>query len=170
MKKVLIVFTLISFQGLRAEYLCAHPFYVSIIQLDHNLQNESLEITFKIFTDDLEMSIVKESDVNLYLTSTKENKKADSLISNYLNRHFKIKLDGNLSKLDFIGFEAAFDITKIYIEANSAESDLKLIEIESDILVSEIPDQSNVFHYEKNENIKSLILNRNNTKGEILAE
>ncbi len=171
MKIVSVVFTLIlTFQVSKASTALNHPFYVSIIQLDHNLQNKSLEITFKIFTDDLEKSIAKESGVNLYLTGQKEYEKSDSLIFSYLKRHFQLSPDDKICNLKFIGFEASFDVTKIYLEAEGINPNLSKIKIESDILVSEIPEQSNVFHYQKNDDIKSLILNRSNTIGEILIE
>ena len=35
----------------------AHPFYVSIATLHYNQESRALEITLKVFTDDLEASI-----------------------------------------------------------------------------------------------------------------
>ena len=48
-KKIVFVFCFFIFWS---PFSQAHPFYVSICQIDYNKENSSLEISIKIFADD----------------------------------------------------------------------------------------------------------------------
>ncbi|MEQ8520183.1 MAG: hypothetical protein RLN79_04610 [Cytophagales bacterium] len=157
-------FLFFTFHPLFGEKHLNHPFYVSIIHINHNFKTNCLELTFKIFTDDLETGIKGDSGkiLNLYHSS---NNKADSIISNYLKSHCQIKISSAPAKLNFIGIETAFDVTEVYFTIDSVKSLIDSIEINCDLLVEEIPDQSNIFHYQIGDKTKSLILNKKNTNG-----
>ena len=40
-------------------YLIFHDFHVSVTDLEHNAQNQTVEVSHRIFIDDLEMALKK---------------------------------------------------------------------------------------------------------------
>ena len=71
-----------------AALLIAHAYYVTICQIDHNVETASLEITFKFFTDDLENALREAGDSEARLTVGSDRDEADVLVRDYLNKKF----------------------------------------------------------------------------------
>jgi len=63
----------------------AHPFYVSLCQVDYNNQNHTLEISVKIFADDLLRAIENKGISDLHLGEDMENPESGKYIFNYIN-------------------------------------------------------------------------------------
>ncbi|QNL22482.1 hypothetical protein HZR84_11195 [Hyphobacterium sp. CCMP332] len=162
---VVTFFLFFAFHQIFAEKHLNHPFYVSIIHVNHNLKTNCLELTFKIFTDDLETGIKYDSGKILNLYHSSNTKKADSIISDYLKSHFRINISDVPSNLNLVGIETAFDVTEVYFTIDSVKPNIDSIEINCDLLVEEIPEQSNIIHYQIRDKTKSLILNKKNTNG-----
>lgn len=170
MSKVLIF--LVSFFLISQHFIqaIAHPFYVSIVQLDHNLSTKSLEATFKIFTDDLEGAILHENYPDPKLGTRNQAKDADSTLYSFILKHFSITVNGKSTENVFIGMEPEFDVTRIYIEFLNVPDEIYEILVETDLLVEVLADQSNIIHYQKNKEIESLILNREKQSGKIVPK
>lgn len=137
----------------------AHPFYVAIVNLEYKKDSKSIEAIFRIFTDDFEKSISEEYNEPLFLSTPKQNANADSLVKNYMKNHFEIFSNKEKLNSDYIGFQSEFDVSKVYIEFKSAES--TEIEISSDLLMQEFPEQTIVVNLEIEKETRSLILNKN---------
>ncbi len=168
MKNIVITLLLIfTIDRLIAETHFNHPFYVSIIQINHNLDAPCLELTFKIFTDDLEIGISGDTGNMINLSHFNENKKADSIISDYVKNHFKLKISGKTSSLEFVGLKSTFDVTEVYFTIQLAKAHIESMEINCDLLVNEIPKQTNILHYQIRDKTRSLILDINNIRGKI---
>jgi len=69
--------------------LQAHEYYVSICDIEFNSESNTLEITLKLFTDDLENTL-QQGKSRLYLGEDGESATADSLLESYLKRVFAI--------------------------------------------------------------------------------
>lgn len=146
-----------------------HPFYVSIITIDHSPQSSRLEVTFKIFTDDLENGIEHENQVKLKLATEEQIDQANELISAYLKEHFKLKINGQGFSGKYLGFEPEYDVTRIYVEYVII-AELVEIEVMTDLLTEVISDQSNIVHVNYAGKTKSLMLNARNTGGKLLLK
>ncbi len=140
-----------------------HPFYVSICQIDHNPTTKSLEISFKIFTDDLEYSLEKQGTGRLFLGSEKESEKADQYIFNYLKNNFKITIDGQETEYSFLGKEIELDVTWCYLEAKNI-NDFTKIEVLNKILIDDFNSQSNIVHIKYGDKRKSMLLHKSKTR------
>ncbi len=46
-----------------------HPLYVSVIEIDHNAKDKTVEISVRIFTDDLEATLRKYTTARVDLTA-----------------------------------------------------------------------------------------------------
>ena len=79
MKKLInpIFVLLISFAFLSME---AHKFHVSLTQLYYNEDANQIEITLRIFADDMQEAIKHNDNIDLYLTSGQRHKDSDKYI------------------------------------------------------------------------------------------
>jgi hypothetical protein len=134
-------FILISCIGLTA---AGHKFYVSITQVDINNDSRKLEISARIFSDDLETTLLSETGQKLRLGSEKEHPKADSILFSYIRTTLNIRQDGTLLDLVFIGKEVEADVTWIYLESKTGINIDKPLTISNEYLFQQFPDQKNL--------------------------
>ena len=126
-----------------------HPIHVSLTTIDYNAQTRSLEITCKIFADDLEDAIKKTSGSQLYLGSQKENRAlATAKIEEYLRRHFRVEFVGApaLAEWTFVGRELEGDAMWCYLEyaGVALPSPRPRVKIAQTVLLDFYDDQTNV--------------------------
>lgn len=134
-----------------------HPFYISVCNIDHNADTRALEITFKIFTDDLEQALEAQGTGRLNLGGENESEDAEKYIGRYLALHFEIIADGQLLQGEFLGRETELDVTWCYVEITDVPS-LKTITVTNTLLVEEFEGQTNMVHIKVGDQKKSLLL------------
>lgn len=95
----------------------SHPFYVSVTHIEHNLKEQSLEVSIKLFSDDFEAALKHEFNkpVNILLPANK--KEVDNLIASYLRRHLHVKVDDKPVSLQYLGYERDEEGVICYLEA-----------------------------------------------------
>jgi hypothetical protein len=138
-----LTFVLVVFSGL-ALAGAGHKFYVSITQVDINIESHKLEISARIFTEDLEAAMLAETGQKLRLGSDHEFPKADSLLFEYLMANLAFSQDGAHPGLVFIGKEIEADVTWIYAESREAIATEKPVTIRNEFLFEKFPDQKNL--------------------------
>ncbi len=136
-----------------------HKFYVSICQIDFNSKTNSLEITFKIFTDDLENALEAQGTGKLYLGSERESQDADRFIFNYFVTNFNLKIENRPAQLKFLGKEVELDVTWCFIEVLDVEK-ITNITVTNSILIEQFEDQTNIVHVKVGDNQKSMLLHK----------
>jgi hypothetical protein len=112
----------------------------------------------EIFIDDLELSIrqdVKNDDLDLL--NPGNGKTTDQLVSAYLAKHLKVKVDGKLVVQKYLGSEVEDVAIICYIEIPNIKK-LKTIEPMIDVIQETHSDQSNLVHVTYKEKLKSLRL------------
>jgi len=117
----------------------------------------------RIFTDDLEYGITGSQDFYALGTS-KEPSGADSLIYSYILENFKVTLNGNCLKPDFIGKEVEVDVTWIYLEIENVEF-LSRIEVTNYMLTELFRDQVNIINVKYNGETRGLLLKQDTPSG-----
>lgn len=137
-----------------------HDFHVSITTIDHNPRTQALEITVKIFTDDLERSIQALGGGNLYLGGPNEAADADSLVHAYLRNRLSLALDGRPATYAWVGKEVELDAVWCYVEVTQVGK-FSSLEITNRILTELFDDQANVVHCKVRGASKSLFLSKN---------
>ncbi len=141
----------------------AHPIHVGICELHHNKKNSSIELTFKLFTDDVEKAIEKSTGKKILLGNPKESPEAKQLIGNYVVQHFLAKNHNNAIKLGYLGFEQDNDQLFIYFEGAVKGKPDKL-EFIFNPLTEVYEDQSNIMHMTVMGTKKSLYFNTDKQK------
>jgi len=136
-----------------------HPFYVSVCQIDHNPQNQSLEITIKVFTDDLEKTLEETTDERLFLGSDREPSVADSLIMEYLYEKLKIRVNQQPAQMKYLGKEVEMQVTWCYIEVKEVPG-VREIEVINTIFLETYDTQTNLVNIRVGDKKKSMLLNQ----------
>jgi hypothetical protein len=143
-----------------------HPFYLSMTELAYNETQQSLEISVRIFSDDLERALRKQCNCNVDLLNI-ENQSVNTVhLQQYINSHLQIKSQGKLVKLEWVGFEHEQESTWIYLEAKHIAKGNKLL-IYNDLLYEILDAQVNLVRFKTKEIDRTWQLVKPNTNVEI---
>lgn len=139
-------FALISVFGCTSEDPVQHEFHLSKCDINYSQEDKALQISLRIFIDDLEEAIAKvKNQENLKLCTTKEVANADSILVDYLSDNLTINIDDQIYDLAYVGKEVSEDLLAVwcYFEITDV-SPKEIIQIENKILIETFSDQSNV--------------------------
>lgn len=142
-----------------------HPLHISICEMVYDKDRKALEITQRIFIDDLENHIrttKKEPELNLLKPG--KGRTTDELIKEYLSLHLKISLEGKDQNFEYIGHEVDGFAMYCYVQILGVRK-VQDVKIKNDILLSMFEDQVNIIHVEVDNEIKSLKLHRGVKEG-----
>ncbi len=96
--------------------LIPHPFYVGVAEVAYDQEDQRVEVAVKLFTDDLERALREAYDAPvLNISGVEENPTTDSLIHQYLDHHFQLRIHNKQIPLKYLGKEANADATWIYV-------------------------------------------------------
>lgn len=120
----------------------AHTFYVSLTTIDHNAAEQSLEITMRLFADDLERAVARETGTPL----THGQPGFDAAVHAVVQRALTVRqADGRPVTLTWVGLENKVDVTWVYVEAPQVPSTAGLT-LRDTIFMDLFPDQVNMVH------------------------
>ena len=122
-----------------------HPFYIAVTEIHHNAKDKDLEVSCKMFAEDLEQIIEKDFKVSLDITTEKDKARFDQLIPQYISKHLSIKVDGKPVTLSYIGFEQDKESAFCYFEVPHTES-VRSMDISNSILYDFNEGQINIVH------------------------
>src|SRR5450432_4326096 len=122
-----------------------HPFYVSVTEINHNAKEKTIEISCKVFLEDLEKTIKKQLNSAVELTNPKDLKKAQQQVSDYVKKHLIIKIDGKPVNLEFIGYEVEGASLWSYYQVKDIASVHK-IELSNNLLYEMYDSQIGIVH------------------------
>ena len=122
-----------------------HPFFVSVIEINHNQKEATVEISVRVFTEDLEKALQKYTTAKLDIINPPDKAFLEKQISNYISQKIKLKINGQTVSLHYVGHEiqresiwSYFDIPKI--------PEVKKIEVDCSLLFDYEKNQTNIFH------------------------
>lgn len=133
----------------------AHPFYVSVTEINHNASEKSLEVAVKIFTDDFENALKKVYNRPADLVNAANHEAMDSLVSDYIRKHLLVKADGKTVSMKYLGFERESEAVWSYLEVTGIPTPPKRIDISNKLLYDYIDKQINMMHITVNGKRKS---------------
>jgi hypothetical protein len=131
-----------------------HRFYLSLTEIRVDSKKQTLDVSCKLFTDDLEDVLLRKYSKKVDLATNTKNKDVQVLITNYITENFKINVGGKLVPLNFVGFETETDATWIYLEATPFKEKGKAA-ILNTLLYDYLPEQSNMINFYWNDAEKS---------------
>lgn len=122
-----------------------HPYFISMTEIEHDKTNNQLEVSVRIFTDDLEKTIRETYKGKVDILNKEEKANSEKLIQQYINKHLIIKADGKVLNLKFDGFESEEGSIWSYFEYDNITS-IKNIEVTNTILYDYKEEQVNFIH------------------------
>jgi hypothetical protein len=136
---------LLLYKWLVTALLVWHPFYVSVTEIEHNKASNELEVSCRIFADDLEMALKKQSKAPLDIIHPANRAAADSLIAGYLRTHLSVTADGKPVRLQYLGYKIEEEAAWCFLSAEKIPA-FKSAHVRNNILYDEHPNQINMIH------------------------
>jgi hypothetical protein len=122
-----------------------HPFFVSVIDINHNEKEATIEISVRCFTNDLEKMIAAETKTTIDLSQPSQKNKGDALLKAYLTKRLNLAVNGNKSSLEYLGFEIQNESTWTYFEIKNIKQ-LSQLNVLCEVLFGVNDQQINIFH------------------------
>lgn len=112
-----LIFSLLTSTGVATESADFHKYYFTKMTMERNFEENSLEVQFRFFSDDLEKVLGEGDSFHVRLGDDREADNADELIFDYLFEHVSISGEGwNEVQVNYIGKDVDNEITLVYLE------------------------------------------------------
>ena len=133
----------------------AHPFFVSMTDINYNEKDKDLEISVRIFTNDLENTIRKyHSDVKVDILHPVNQQQMNEFVNDYIQKNFQLQLNGKPVQLSFVGYEEQSESIWTYFEVKNVNAVQKL-SIVNALLYDYNTSQINMMHVKVKDKEKS---------------
>jgi hypothetical protein len=123
----------------------AHPFYVGVVEVNHNKSAASLEISCKLFAEDAEAVLEQQYKTTLDLSQPQQKSKIDGLLADYVPKHLALQADKKGVKLRYVGFEKEAESLYCYFEATGIPT-VSTIDLRNSMLYDFTDKQINIMH------------------------
>lgn len=146
-----------------------HPFHISVCSINYATAESSLQITVKIFADDLEEALNQRGEpASAYIDvlNPQDPEKLDSIVSDYLAEHVSFAVNEQVAQPKYLGFEREELTLWCYLEITGI-SELEQVKVQNTLLLNTFEDQVNIVHIKANDVVKSMKLAKNQTEDTI---
>ena len=141
-----------------------HKFYVSIYQIEHNVAKKRVEITSRIFVDDLNKVLTTYANAKTQIGDATETADDVTVFKKYLSERFKITINGKSATIQYKSKEIVGDQLVCYFTIFDVPK-IKTLQIENTALFEINLQQQNIINTKINAKKQSLILISNKPKG-----
>lgn len=143
-----------------------HKFYMSVTNVVYSEKDASLQITSRIFIDDLESVFIERYEFDAKLGTDNESTESEKYLEKYLNAKFDLAINEESRAYNFIGKKYEDDLIIIYIEVPEVQLNaIKKISLNNEILTDLYDEQQNIVHFKIKEKKKSFVLHKENSTG-----
>lgn len=145
MKKII----LLSFFGLLLVTLTSfgvHKFYVALYQVTYAPEKKMLQITTRIFVDDLNSAIGRKYQKKINLGSENETVEEVNFLKKYFSEKFYIKVNGQTKPIHFLSKEMEGDVLICYLSIKEIQK-INSLEIYNAVITEGNSDQQNIMHF-----------------------
>jgi hypothetical protein len=119
---------------------------MGIFQVNYAAEKKMIQITSRIFVDDLNNGIEKKYHKKIFIGTEKETQADLDLLKRYLSENFSIKINGQPKTIVFLSKELeADDVLVCYSKITGVEK-FKTLEITNSILTDWNSEQQNITH------------------------
>lgn len=122
-----------------------HPYYISVVEINHNATDKTIEISCKIFTNDFETTLEKNYKAKVDLSNPRDKASTDKWINDYIKKHLSIKVDGKDVNLTYLGFEKDEEAVFSYFQVDNVAS-VKRVNVSNSLLHDFSDQQINIIH------------------------
>jgi hypothetical protein len=126
-----------------------HPYYVSVVDIKYDAKQKALQVSARLFTNDLEDALRKTNKKTIDLLNPKTRSEVDSALCRYIKERFQISLNSKAQALNYIGYEKEEESIWVYLEIRKTAVPKKM-NINTALLYDFLPQQINIIHAEIN--------------------
>nr|WKN34324.1 hypothetical protein K4G66_18255 [Tunicatimonas sp. TK19036] len=142
-----------------------HPFHISVCSINYAATEGSLQITVKIFADDLEEALNQsgnQASAYVDVLNPEDPEKLDVIVNNYLAEHVSFTVNEKAVQPQYLGFEREDLTLWCYLEITGI-TELQQVKVQNTLLLNTFEDQINIVHIKANDVVKSMKLAKNQT-------
>ncbi len=128
----------------------SHEFHLSNSTINYDTKEKSIQVSMRMFIDDLELALEPVAGDSLQICTRKEDAGAEAYIFSYILEHLILEVEGKALSPVFIGKEPSDDLAAVwcYIEFENVES-FSTLSITNTIMVDLYEDQKNMINVQK---------------------
>jgi len=161
-----ILYPLLVLLFLTTSAFTLHKFYMAVYQINYAPEKKMLQITSRIFIDDLNKTLEKKYNKKFNLGNENDSAEEMILVKEYLANHFSIKVNNQSKPMNFLSKEVEDDVLICYWNIKGI-SKINSLEIYNTILTDWFPEQKNLVHIAVL-GVKNSFLFTNSTSTEVL--
>lgn len=140
------IYPLLGILFLSLSAFAFHKFYVGVYQVEYAAEKKMIQITSRIFIDDLNNALEKKYHKKTFVGTEKETQADVDLFKKYLAENFTIKINSQLKPITFLSKEVeSGDVLVSYSRIKDVDK-FKTLEISNTILVDWNGEQQNITH------------------------
>ena len=159
-----LIYGLIGILFISLSAFTFHKFYMGIFQVNYAAEKKMVQITSRIFIDDLNNGLEKKYHKKTFVGTEKETQADVDLLKKYLADNFSIKINGQSKPITFLSKEIeAGDVLVCYSRIKDVEK-FKTLEISNTILVDWSAEQQNITHISAFGTKKSVLFTESSRK------
>lgn len=141
-----------------------HKFYVAIYQINYVPQKKMLQITSRIFVDDLNDVLEKKYHKKTFIGTDRETPDDVTLMKKYLTEKFTLKLNGTQKPMNFLSKELEANVLICYFNIKDV-SKISSLTVQNTALLELNEAQQNIIQANITGEKESLLLTVDNFKG-----
>jgi hypothetical protein len=147
-------------------FVTVHKFYISVTNATYSEKDDALQVTTRVFIDDMNTVLKERYDIDAALGSNEESAMGQEYLENYIRSKFRITRNGEIVHYTILGTKYDVDVIILYVEVPNIDLPLVTsIGIENEILTDLFDEQQNVVHFNVAGKKKSFVLLKSDTKG-----
>lgn len=157
--KYKFLFLVLAFVAASFVPALAHDFHTSITDIKYNPRTQSLEVSLRVFTDDLENAVSKFTKTKVVYNSNSAEQQQQ--LYAYLQSKLTFELTkGKPLKYKLLGSEAETDAVWMYVEVPVKSSSLAQLYVKNAVLTEVFSDQMNIVNLNYKGKTESILLQR----------
>lgn len=160
-KQPLLIFGIIS---LLLMSFSGHKFYTSICKIDYNVPKKRLEITTRIFIDDINLAISEKYNRKSNIVSDNETTEDIDFLKKYISEKLTVTVNGKPVPIRFLSKEIEDNVLICYLSCTEI-SKIKTFEVQNSILTEIFEEQQNIVQLNINNKKQTLLLSTSTIKG-----
>jgi hypothetical protein len=144
--------------------MALHKFYVAIYQINYVPQKKMIQITTRIFIDDLNDALENKFHNRTYIGNEKETAEDEVMMKKYLAEKFTLKVNGQVKPMNFLSKELENNVVICYLNIKDVNK-VTSLEVQNSIITEVYAEQQNIIQSNINGVKENLLLTDEKTKG-----
>lgn len=128
-----------------------HPIHLTVMEAEYNAKTQSLEISIRVFTDDLDLALQRAYNIRtLFVGTERENPATPDYLRRYLGQHLMLNVPGQpFLKQNYLGKDNEAEAVWLHIEVPNVPP-FTALQIKNTLLLDLYDDHNNLVNVKAN--------------------